>query len=107
MKTLIKLVNGQEISRKEYFTEQSANDAGNSWLRDCTVHAEIRKERSIEITDGMFIIRNTKTDQTFDTNDMKFYGSNWEPEFSDDKVYLETIISNNPENFIDCIIEEK
>lgn len=54
-----------------------------------------------------FVIRNTKTDQTFDTNEMKFFGSNWEPEFTDDKVYLKSLIENDPLRFENCVIEEK
>ena len=37
-------------------------------------------------------ILNTKTDQSFDTMEMKFYNSNWEPEFKDDKNYLQLSI---------------
>jgi len=54
MKTVIKLKNGKEVSRKNgYSNLDNARNAGNSWLRDCTVHAEIRKERSIEIIDSI------------------------------------------------------
>lgn len=50
MKTVIKLVNGKEVSRKSgYSNIENATNAGNSWLRDCTIHAEVRKNRSIEI----------------------------------------------------------
>ena len=108
MKTLIKLVNGQEVSRKVgYATEENATNAANSWLNDCTVHSEIRKNRSFEITNGLFFIRNTKTDENFDTNEMKFYRANWEPEYTDDKLYLEIIIKNDPLKFENCQIEEK
>jgi hypothetical protein len=50
MKTLIKLVNGKEVSRKSgYKTEQDAINAGNSWLRDCTIHKTILNTRSVKI----------------------------------------------------------
>jgi hypothetical protein len=107
MKTLIKLVNGQEVSRKSgYLTVENAENAGNSWLRDCTIHSEIRKNRSVEITNGIFVIRNTKTDQTFDTTEMKFFASNWEPEYTIDRTYLEMIMNNYSEQFENCVIEE-
>jgi hypothetical protein len=107
MKTLIKLVNGKEVARKSgYANEENAINAGNSWLRDCIVHAEIRKDRSIEVTNGLFVIRNTKTDENFDTNEMKFYGSNWEPEYTDDRLYLEILLERDPEKFENCIIEK-
>jgi len=52
MKTLIKLVNGKEVSRKDnYLDLERATNAGNSWLRDCTVHAVIREDRTISIID--------------------------------------------------------
>ena len=59
MKTysIIKKVNGSEINQinpKTYTTEEAAVNAGNSWLRDCTIHAEIRKSRGFEV------IENTK-----------------------------------------------
>ena len=50
MKTLIKLVNGKEVARKEYSTLESANNAGNSWKNDCTVDQNIRKERSFIVS---------------------------------------------------------
>ena len=50
MKTVIKLENGKEVSRKGgYANLENATNAGNSWLRDCTIHSEIRNERTIEI----------------------------------------------------------
>lgn len=50
MKTLIKLVNGKEVSRKTGYTnETNANNAGGSWLNDCTVHLEERKLRTTKI----------------------------------------------------------
>lgn len=32
-----------------YATKQDATNAGNSWLRDCTVHSEIRKGWNFEV----------------------------------------------------------
>lgn len=49
MRTLVKLVNGKEVARKEYLTFESATNAGNSWTRDCTVDQNIRKERTFII----------------------------------------------------------
>jgi len=50
MKTLVRLINGKEVSRTiGYDNLQKATNAGNSWLRDCTVHSEIRKFRSVNI----------------------------------------------------------
>ena len=50
--SIIKKVNGSEINQvnpKNYATKEDAINAGNSWLRDCTVHAEIRKARGFEV----------------------------------------------------------
>ena len=49
MKTLVRLVKGKEVSRKEYATIEAATNAGNSWTGDCTVDQNIRKERSFEV----------------------------------------------------------
>lgn len=47
MKTLVKLVNGKEVSRKSgYANLEAATNAGNSWTRDCTVDQNIRKTRT-------------------------------------------------------------
>jgi len=54
-----------------------------------------------------FYIWNTKTDQNFDPIEMKFYNSNWEPELTDDKEWLESIMKNNPEKFENCVIKTK
>lgn len=61
---IIKRVYGQEmnqINAKTYATKEDAINAGNSWLKDCTVHAEIRNNRNFEV------IENTK-------NSFKFTG---------------------------------
>jgi hypothetical protein len=50
-----------------------------------------------------FYILNTKNDETFDTNEMRFYSASWEVEL-EEKHYLEMVISSNPENFENCII---
>lgn len=57
MKTysIIKKVNGSEINQinpKTYATKEDAINAGNSWLRDCTIHAEIRKSRGFEVIEN-------------------------------------------------------
>ena len=36
-------------SAKEYATKEDAKNAGNSWLKDCTIHAEIRKGWNFEV----------------------------------------------------------
>ena len=50
MKTLVKFINGKEIGRKSgYANETDANNAAGSWLRDCTVHAVERQNRTVKI----------------------------------------------------------
>ena len=53
----------------------------------------------------LFYIRNTKTDANFDTVEMKFYGANWEPQYEDDKNWLQSLIEKEPEKFENCIVE--
>jgi hypothetical protein len=53
-----------------------------------------------------FYIWNTKTDESFDTNEMKFYGANWDVEL-EEKSYLETVMANHPEKFENCVIIDK
>ena len=53
-----------------------------------------------------FYIWNTKTDASFDTNEMRFYSANWEVEV-EEKSYLERVMANHPEKFEDCIIVDK
>ena len=57
MKTysIIKKVNGSSINQinpKTYSTKEDAINAGNSWLRDCTVHVERRKLRGFEVIEN-------------------------------------------------------
>lgn len=53
MKTLIKLVNGIEVSRKSgYANLENANNAGNSWKRDCRIHKNELDKRSFFILDS-------------------------------------------------------
>jgi hypothetical protein len=57
MKTysIIKRNYGVEINNtnnKTYTTKEDAVNAGNSWLRDCTVHSEIRKGRNFEVIEN-------------------------------------------------------
>ena len=62
--SIIKKVNGSSINQinsKTYSTKEDAINAGNSWLNNCTVHAEIR------ITRGFEVIENTE-------NGFKFTG---------------------------------
>ena len=52
MYKVIKFIYGKELNNdnaKTYLTKEAAKNAGNSWMRDCTVHAEIRKGRCFEI----------------------------------------------------------
>ena len=53
--SIIKRVYGAELNQrnvKTYTTKEDAINAGNSWLRDCTIHAEIRKGRNFEIIEN-------------------------------------------------------
>ena len=64
MKTysIIKKVNGSSINQinpKTYATKEDAINAGNSWLNNCTIHAEIR------ITRGFEVIENTEKGSKF------------------------------------------
>jgi uncharacterized protein YegP (UPF0339 family) len=48
--TLIKKENGIETLRKSgYQTKEAAENAGNSWKKDCTVHAKIRENWTFEV----------------------------------------------------------
>jgi len=52
MKTLIRLVNGTEVSRKSgYANLENANNAGNSWKRDCRIHKNELNTRSFFVID--------------------------------------------------------
>jgi len=52
MKTLIKLVNGKEVTRKDgYANLENATNAGNSWKRDCRVHKNELNTRSFFVID--------------------------------------------------------
>ena len=60
--SIIKKVNGSEINQinpKTYSTKEDAINAGNSWLNNCTIHAEIR------ITRGFEVIENTEKGSKF------------------------------------------
>lgn len=59
------------------------------------------------MTTSTFYIWNTKTDEHFDTNEMRFYGANWEIDDLESKEYLEGLISNDPEKFENCIVVDK
>ena len=52
MKTLVKLVNGKEVSRKsDYANLENANNAGNSWKRDCRINKNELDARSFFVID--------------------------------------------------------
>ena len=53
-----------------------------------------------------FYIWNTKTDESFDTNENRFYSASWDVEL-EEKSYLETVMANSPEKFENCIIVDK
>ena len=55
----------------------------------------------------MYYIRNTKTDESYDPYEMKFFPNNWEPDWVDDRLELVKILDSNPEKFKDCVIEKK
>ena len=50
-----------------------------------------------------FYIWNTKTDESFDTYEMRFYSASWGVEL-EEKSYLKTLMASNPEKFENCII---
>lgn len=54
MKTLIKTNEFGKVSRSFYNSEKSAKDAAGSFLNDCTIPANIREGRTIEIIDFEF-----------------------------------------------------
>ena len=54
----------------------------------------------------LFYIRNTKNDKNFDTIENKFFDSNWDPQYEDDKRLLEILIEDDAEKFENCVIEE-
>ena len=58
------------------------------------------------MTTETFYILNIKTDETFDTNEMRFYSASWEVEL-EEKGCLETVMKNHPELFENCIIMDK
>jgi hypothetical protein len=52
---IIRMVYGQEMNNangKTYKTKEDATNAGNSWVNDCTVHAEIRKGRYFDVIES-------------------------------------------------------
>jgi hypothetical protein len=58
MKTysIVKRVLGTELNQinpKNYSTKEDAKNAGNSWLRDCTVPKSIRENRNFEIIENL------------------------------------------------------
>lgn len=65
---------------------------------------EFQKERSVKT---LYYILNKKTDESFDTMEMKFYSNSWEPVLEDDEDFLQSLIDEDPDKFKDCIIETK
>lgn len=57
--------------------------------------------------ENTFYIWNTKTDESFDTNENRFYGANWEIDSLESKEYLEGLISNDLEKFKNCVVINK
>lgn len=55
---------------------------------------------------NLFYIRNTKTDENFDTNEMKFYNSTWDPTYEEDKEWLQSMIDEDPKKFKNCVVEQ-
>ena len=54
MKTLIRLENGTEVSRKSgYATLENATNAGNSWSRDCRENKTTLNTRSFFVIDTL------------------------------------------------------
>lgn len=53
--TIIKRFYGEEINQiniEKYLTKEDATNAGNSWLKDCTINAEIRRGRNFEVIEN-------------------------------------------------------
>ena len=51
---IVKFIFDKELNNsnnKIYKTKEDAENAGNSWTRDCTVHAELRKGRWFKIVE--------------------------------------------------------
>lgn len=54
MYKVVKFYFGTELNNtnaKVYTSKESAINAGNSWERDCTVHAELRRGRCFEVVE--------------------------------------------------------
>ena len=41
-----------QVNVKTYATKEDAINAGNSWLNNCTIHAEIRKGWNFEVVEN-------------------------------------------------------
>ena len=53
--TIIKRVYGKEMNQvntKTYATKEDATNAGNSWLRDCTIPKNIREGWNFEVIEN-------------------------------------------------------
>jgi len=53
-----------------------------------------------------YYILNSVTDYNYDESENRFYPNNWNPEYSNDKEYLLSLIENDKVFFKDCIVEE-
>ena len=53
---IIRRIFGEEMNNdfnvKIYATKEDAINAGNSWVKDCRVHAEIRRGRNFEVVEN-------------------------------------------------------
>jgi hypothetical protein len=52
-----------------------------------------------------YYIQNQITNESYDISEGKFYDSNWSPELTDDKDYLQLLCGSDPEKFEWCRIE--
>jgi hypothetical protein len=52
-----------------------------------------------------YYIQNQITNESYDISEGKFYDSNWSPELTDDKDYLQLLCESDPEKFEWCRIE--
>jgi len=41
-----------QVNKTTYATKEDAVNAGNSWLNNCTIHAEIRKGWNFEVVEN-------------------------------------------------------
>lgn len=63
------------------------------------------EEKNNHITKTFFYIRNPKTDECFDTDEMIFRPDFCQPNLEEEKHGLQKLINEDPEKFKDCIID--